>query len=80
MDTTAARVCRAGNISVPGAITLCCPGARVQDITRLLPTVLRQLLGADTVVVHVGSNDIRRASLELLKMDFKELSSITYVA
>jgi hypothetical protein len=30
--------------------------------------------GADTVVVHVGSNDIRRASLEHLKMDLKELT------
>jgi hypothetical protein len=29
--------------------------------------------GADTVVVHVGSNDIKRASSEHLKVDFKEL-------
>jgi hypothetical protein len=29
--------------------------------------------GADAVVVRVGSNDIRRPSLELLKMYFKEL-------
>ena len=29
------------NISVPKAKTLCYPGARVQDITRLFPTVLR---------------------------------------
>ena len=61
------------NISVPKAKTLFYPGAQVQDITRLLPTVLPQMPGADTVVVHVGSNDIRRASSEHLKMDFKEL-------
>ena len=48
-------------------------GARVQDITMLLRTVLRQLPEADAVVVHVGSNDMRRASSELLKLDFKEL-------
>jgi hypothetical protein len=59
------------NISVPGEKTLCYP--RVQDITRLSHTILRQLLGADAVVVHVGLNGIRRASLELLKMDFEEL-------
>ena len=33
---------------------------------RLLPTVLPQMPGADTVVVHVGSNNIRRASSEHL--------------
>jgi hypothetical protein len=46
------------------------PGPRVQDITRLLPTVITQIPGADTVVVHVGSNDNRRASSEHLKIDF----------
>jgi hypothetical protein len=45
------------NISVPKAKTVLYPGARVQDITRLLPTVLPQMPGADTVVVHVGSKD-----------------------
>ena len=47
-------------------------GARVQDITRLPQTVLPQMPGADTVIVHVGSNYIRRASSEHLKMDFNE--------
>jgi hypothetical protein len=54
------------NISVPKAKIMCYPGARVQDIRSLLPTVLPQMPGADTVVVHVGSNDIRRASSELI--------------
>jgi hypothetical protein len=61
------------NISVPEAKTLCYPGARVQDITKQLLTFLRQMPGAGTVVVHVGSNDIRRASSEHLKIYFKEL-------
>uniref|UniRef100_A0A674A2K9 Neurexin 3a n=1 Tax=Salmo trutta TaxID=8032 RepID=A0A674A2K9_SALTR len=47
------------NISVPEAKTLCYPGAQVQGITRLLPTVLRQNTGTVSVVVHVGSNVIR---------------------
>jgi hypothetical protein len=61
------------NISVSKAKTLCYPGAWAQDITRMLPTLLPQMLGADTVALHVGSNDIRRASSEHLKIDFKEL-------
>ena len=61
------------NIMVPREKTLCYPGARVKDITMLLLTILRQLPGTDAVVVHVGSNDIRRNSSEILKIDFKEL-------
>ena len=47
------------------------PGAQEQDKTRLLPNVLPQMSVADTVVVHVGSIDISRASSEHLKMDIK---------
>lgn len=53
------------------AKTLCSPGARVQDITGLLPTVSCQNTG--DVAVHVASNDIRVASSEWLKQDFIEL-------
>ena len=34
---------------------------------------MTQSLGADTVIVHVGSKDIIKGSSEQLKMDFKEL-------
>lgn len=54
---------------------LCCPGAWVQDMTRLLPTVLHQNTGAVAVIVHVGSHDIRVTSSERLKQDFKEASN-----
>jgi hypothetical protein len=62
-----------GNISVPGANILCFPVAKVQNITRLLSKAVSQSLGADTVIVHVGSKDIIKGSSEQLKMDFKEL-------
>uniref|UniRef100_A0A674BQH6 SGNH hydrolase-type esterase domain-containing protein n=1 Tax=Salmo trutta TaxID=8032 RepID=A0A674BQH6_SALTR len=61
------------HISVPGAKTLCFPEAKVQDINRLLPKAVRQSPGADTAVVHLGSNDIMKGSSEKLKMDFKEM-------
>ena len=60
-------------IFVPGAKTLCLPRANVQDITTLLPEAVCQSTGADTVMVHLGSNDIMMGSSEQLKMDFKEL-------
>jgi hypothetical protein len=50
-------------ISVTNAKTPCYPEAPdtgVQDITKLLLTILPQILGDDTVVVHVVSNNIRR--------------------
>ena len=59
------------HMSVPGAKTLCFPGAKVQDITMLLPVAVSQSPGADTVMVHVGLNDIMNGSSEHLKMDFK---------
>ena len=37
------------------------------------PEAVRQSPGADTVMVHVGSNDIMKGSSEQPKMDFKEL-------
>jgi hypothetical protein len=47
------------HISVPGAKTVFSWGS--------------QSPGADTVMVHVGSNDIMKGSSEQLKIDFKEL-------
>ena len=42
---------------------LCFPEAKVQDINRLLPEAVRQSLGADTVVVLLGWNDIMKGQL-----------------
>jgi hypothetical protein len=58
-------------ISVPGAKTLCFPGAKVQDITRLLPEAVRQSPGAETVIVNVGLKDIMKGSSKQQKMDCK---------
>ena len=49
------------------------PGAQVNDITKLLPNVLRQDMDIDSIVVHVGFNDIMKGSSDQVKLDFKEL-------
>jgi lysophospholipase L1-like esterase len=51
------------NISVPKA----------KEHNKGASTVLPTMPGTDTVVVHVGSNDIRRASSEHLKIDLKKV-------
>ena len=63
------------DIWVPVAKSMCYPGARVQDITQLLPPILHKLYRGlkRLYVVHVGSNDIGLASSEMLKRDFKVL-------
>jgi hypothetical protein len=42
-----------------------------KDITKLLLNVLHQDI--DSILVHVGFNDIMKGSSEQLKLDFKEL-------
>ena len=49
------------------------PGAQVNDITKLLPNVLRQDMDIDSIVVQLGFNDIMKGRSEQLKLDFKEL-------
>ena len=61
------------NVTIPGAKTMSYPGTRVNYITKLLPNVLRQDMEIDSIVVHVGFNDIMKGSSEKLKLDFKEL-------
>ena len=41
------------NVTVPSAKTMSYPGARVNDITKLLPNVLGQDMEIDSIVVHV---------------------------
>jgi hypothetical protein len=61
------------NISLPGFRTLCYPGAKVKYFTTLLPEAISQNTQTDTVIVHVGFNDTKLASSELLKSDSMEL-------
>jgi hypothetical protein len=61
------------NVTVPGARTMSYPGARVNYIIKLLPNVLSHDMEINSIVVHVGFNDIMKGSSEQLKLDFKEL-------
>jgi hypothetical protein len=58
----------ARDIMVPKAKTPVIPRSKSTGHNKVAS---RQMPGADTVVVHVGSNYIRRASSEHLKIDFK---------
>ena len=53
------------NVTVLGA-KMSCPGAGVNDITKLLPNVLHQDMDINAIVVHVGFNDIIKGSSEQL--------------
>uniref|UniRef100_A0A3B5ASY0 SGNH hydrolase-type esterase domain-containing protein n=1 Tax=Stegastes partitus TaxID=144197 RepID=A0A3B5ASY0_9TELE len=55
------------------AVTHCFPGAKVNDILTELPSLMAKFPSARKVVLHVGTNDIPRQQLELLKEDFKRL-------
>ena len=51
----------------------CFPGARVRDIQRRLPSILAGYTKVSTIIVHVGTNDIRARQTEVLKADFTAL-------
>jgi hypothetical protein len=45
------------------------PGARVNDITKLLPNVLHQALEIHSILLHVCFNDITKLLLNVLHQD-----------
>lgn len=55
------------------AMVACFPGARVLDIVRRLPAVLRHRGDPGTVVVHVGTNDTSARRSEVLKEHYRKL-------
>ena len=61
------------HVALPKAQTLCFPGARVLDIKVKLPSLLDKYPSASTVILHVGSNDIKAQQSEKLKKDFMSL-------
>ena len=61
------------HVVLPKAQTLCFPGARVLDIKVKLPSLLDQYPSASTVILHIGSNDIKAQQSEKLKKDFISL-------
>ncbi|KAK0132998.1 hypothetical protein N1851_031636 [Merluccius polli] len=56
--------------------TLCFPGGTVNDITEKVRNVLEAHPSVNTMVVHVGTNDIPRQQSEILKHDFIQLLNI----
>ncbi|KAG9260322.1 hypothetical protein AMEX_G26567 [Astyanax mexicanus] len=50
-------------------------GAKVSDITLQLPSLLKEHQSVERIIIHVGCNDIRNQSTELLKKDFTRLLS-----
>lgn len=61
------------HITLPAAKTLCYPGARVQDIDSKIPQLLDENPSATTIIIHVGTNDLRNNQSETLKEDFMKL-------
>lgn len=61
------------NVSIRKAETFCYPGARIPDLNSMLPLLISKHSAASTVIVHVGSNDIKLQQSEKLRDDFKTL-------
>uniref|UniRef100_A0A3B1KBZ8 SGNH hydrolase-type esterase domain-containing protein n=1 Tax=Astyanax mexicanus TaxID=7994 RepID=A0A3B1KBZ8_ASTMX len=55
------------------AAVSCFPGARVLDVARRLPMVLRHRGDPGTVILHVGTNDTSARRSEVLKEHFRTL-------
>ncbi|KAJ8367494.1 hypothetical protein AAFF_G00317170 [Aldrovandia affinis] len=55
-------------ISLPGdSKTLCFPGARVLDLTRMLPIILEKHPNLQSIVLHIGTNDVMHRSTVMVE-------------
>ena len=54
----------------------CLPGARVRDITRKLPKLVRSSDYFPLLVVQVGSDEIAQTSLQTMKKEFRDLGRL----
>uniref|UniRef100_A0A8C8E8K1 SGNH hydrolase-type esterase domain-containing protein n=1 Tax=Otus sunia TaxID=257818 RepID=A0A8C8E8K1_9STRI len=54
----------------------CLPGARVKDITRRLPSLVKPKDYYPLLVFQVGSDDVTRRSIKSMKRDFKALGKM----
>lgn len=61
------------HVSIRNAETFCYPRARVVDLNSKLPLIINKHSSASTVIVHIGSNDIKLQQSEKLRDDFKSL-------
>lgn len=59
-------------VSVKGCETRCFPGATVEDMNTMIPRLLPDA-SLDSLVVHVGANNVKAGASELLKEDFSKL-------
>lgn len=59
-------------VSVKGCETRCFPGTKVDDMNTMIPRILAEE-GHESLVVHIGANDIRAAASEQIKEDFNRL-------
>ena len=56
---------------------MCClPGARVRDITRKIPKLVRSTDYFPLLIVQVGSDEIAQTSLRMMKRDFRGLGHL----
>lgn len=58
------------NVHLQLAKYFCFPGATVRDIMDKIPSLIDKYPTATQVVIHVGTNDIKRQQSKLLKHDF----------
>ena len=54
----------------------CLPGARIRDITRKLPKLVRSVDYFPLLIVQVGSDEISSRSLQTMKRDFRCLGCL----
>lgn len=64
------------NVSINEAHTVAFPGATVAVITDQIQDVVMSFPAADSLVLHVGTNDISRRQSESLKRDFIQLFGV----
>lgn len=61
------------HVSVKNCETRCHPRSKVADIEYMLPCLLPDLSHVESLVVHVGTNDTKAETSELLKSDYSDL-------
>ena len=61
------------HLVLPGAITYCLSGGKVDELTVLIPSLLEKHPTVSSVLVHVGSNDVMARQSAKLYSDFVSL-------
>lgn len=63
-------------VAIPNGITYSFSGAKIHDLVQCIPAIVEQYPSAHTVIVHVGTNDIRCRQSIKLRYDY-ELLAVT---